>query len=32
MHSPALGELLAELMLDGRCSMDVSALDPARFR
>ena len=31
MHSPALGQLLAELVVDGRCSLDVSALDPARF-
>ncbi|HET7433631.1 MAG TPA: FAD-binding oxidoreductase [Thermoanaerobaculia bacterium] len=31
MHSPALGELLAEMVLEGACSMDVSALDPGRF-
>jgi sarcosine oxidase subunit beta len=32
MHSPALGRLLAELMLDGRASsMDVHALRPTRF-
>lgn len=31
MHAPALGDLLAEIMLEGRSSMDVSALDPARF-
>lgn len=31
MHAPALGQLLAEIILDGRASMDVSALDPLRF-
>jgi sarcosine oxidase subunit beta len=31
MHSPALGQLLAELIVDGKTSMDVSALDPNRF-
>ncbi|HEX6087445.1 MAG TPA: FAD-dependent oxidoreductase [Thermoanaerobaculia bacterium] len=31
MHSPALGQLLAELIVDGRCSLDVTALDPHRF-
>jgi sarcosine oxidase subunit beta len=31
MHAPALGQLLAELIVDGHCSLDVSALDPARF-
>lgn len=31
MHSPALGQLLSEIMLDGRASMDVGALDPRRF-
>lgn len=31
MHSPAIGQLVAELILDGRASLDVSALSPARF-
>lgn len=32
MHAPALGHLLAEILLDGRTStLDVSALDPVRF-
>jgi sarcosine oxidase subunit beta len=31
MHAPALGQLLAETILTGRTSIDVSALDPARF-
>lgn len=32
MHSPAIGLLVAELVLDGRAtSMDVSALSPARL-
>lgn len=31
MHSPALGELMAEMIVDGRTSMDVSALQPDRF-
>lgn len=32
MHAPALGHLLAEILLDGRAStLDVSALDPVRF-
>jgi sarcosine oxidase subunit beta len=32
MHSPAAGQLAAELVLDGRASsVDVSALDPGRF-
>ncbi|HEX7152124.1 MAG TPA: FAD-dependent oxidoreductase [Thermoanaerobaculia bacterium] len=32
MHAPALGRLLAEIIVDGAAtSMDVSALDPARF-
>jgi sarcosine oxidase subunit beta len=32
MHAPALGQLLAELIVDGKASVDVSALDPLRFR
>jgi len=31
MHSPALGHLLAELIVDGHTSFDVSALRPDRF-
>lgn len=31
MHAPALGELLAEMIVDGKASMDVSALRPERF-
>ena len=32
MHSPVLGELMAEMVVDGRTGMDVSALRPERFR
>jgi sarcosine oxidase subunit beta len=31
MHSPALGQVLAEMIVDGRTSIDVRALDPLRF-
>jgi len=32
MHSPALGQLLAEIILDGRArSLDINALRPSRF-
>lgn len=31
MHAPALGQLLAELIVDGRTSVDITALDPTRF-
>ena len=31
MHAPAIGELLTELIVDGRTSLDITALDPARF-
>ena len=32
MHSPALGQLLAEMILDGEArTMDVHALRPSRF-
>jgi sarcosine oxidase subunit beta len=31
MHAPALGQLLSELIVDGRASIDISALDPLRF-
>ena len=32
MHSPALGQLLAEIMMEGRArSLDIQALGPSRF-
>jgi sarcosine oxidase subunit beta len=31
MHAPALGHLLAELIVDGKTSIDIRALDPLRF-
>ncbi|HVE71447.1 MAG TPA: FAD-dependent oxidoreductase [Thermoanaerobaculia bacterium] len=31
MHAPALGELLAEMIVEGECSFDVRALEPGRF-
>ncbi|MDP9190822.1 MAG: FAD-binding oxidoreductase [Acidobacteriota bacterium] len=31
MHAPALGESMAELIVDGKTSIDVSALRPDRF-
>jgi len=31
MHAPALGQLLAELIVDGQTSLDISALRPDRF-
>ena len=31
MHSPALGQLLAELIVDGKTSIDIHALRPSRF-
>lgn len=31
MHAPATGQLMAELLLDGRTSLDISRLDPSRF-
>jgi sarcosine oxidase subunit beta len=32
MHAPALGQVLAEIMCEGRAAaLDVSGLDPARF-
>ena len=31
MHAPALGQLTAELIVDGSTSLDISALSPARF-
>jgi sarcosine oxidase subunit beta len=32
MHAPAVGELLAELVVDGRTSLDLSPLRASRFR
>jgi sarcosine oxidase subunit beta len=32
MHAPALGELLAEMIVDGKTRFDVRALDPGRFQ
>jgi sarcosine oxidase subunit beta len=31
MHAPAIGQVLAELILDGRSSIDIHALRPSRF-
>ncbi len=31
MHAPAIGQLIAEMIVDGRTSIDVSALRPTRF-
>lgn len=31
MHSPAIGQLIAEMILDGRTSIDVGDLRPSRF-
>lgn len=31
MHSPAIGQLIAEMILDGTTSIDVSDLRPSRF-
>jgi sarcosine oxidase subunit beta len=31
MHAPAIGQLVAELVLDGQASMDITALRPERF-
>jgi sarcosine oxidase subunit beta len=31
MHAPALGELIAEMVVEGKTSIDVSALRPDRF-
>ena len=31
MHAPALGQLMAEMIVDGKTSIDVSALRPDRF-
>jgi len=32
MHAPATGELIAELIVDGRTSLDIAALSASRFR
>jgi sarcosine oxidase, subunit beta len=31
MHAPAIGQLLAELIVDGKTSIDISPLRPSRF-
>jgi sarcosine oxidase subunit beta len=31
MHAPAIGQLIAELIVDGRTSIDIHALRPERF-
>jgi sarcosine oxidase subunit beta len=31
MHAPAIGQLLAELILDGKTSVDIHELRPSRF-
>jgi sarcosine oxidase subunit beta len=31
MHAPAIGQLIAELIIDGRTSIDIDALRPSRF-
>ena len=31
MHSPAIGQVIAEMVLDGRTSIDVTDLRPSRF-
>ncbi|MEO8218863.1 MAG: FAD-dependent oxidoreductase [Acidobacteriota bacterium] len=32
MHAPAIGEAAAEMILDGHSTLDLSALQPGRFR
>jgi len=32
MHAPATGELIAELVVDGKTSLDISALSASRFK
>lgn len=32
MHAPAIGQLMAEMIVDGKTSLDVTALRPDRFR
>ena len=31
MHAPAIGQVMAEMILDGRTSIDITALRPSRF-
>ncbi len=31
MHAPAIGQVVAEMILDGRTSIDITALRPSRF-
>ena len=31
MHAPAIGQVIAEMIVDGRTSIDVHALRPSRF-
>lgn len=31
MHAPAIGQLIAEMIIDGRTTLDVHALRPSRF-
>jgi sarcosine oxidase subunit beta len=31
MHAPAIGQLIAELIIDGTTSIDIDALRPSRF-
>jgi len=31
MHAPAIGQVIAELIVDGRTSMDIHSLRPSRF-
>ena len=31
MHAPAIGQLIAEMIAEGKTSIDVRALRPARF-
>ena len=31
MHAPAIGQVIAEMILDGRSSIDIHSLRPSRF-
>ena len=31
MHAPAIGQVIAELIVDGRSSIDIHSLRPSRF-
>jgi sarcosine oxidase subunit beta len=31
MHAPAIGHVIAELIVDGRTSIDIDSLRPSRF-